>query len=333
MSDEEASAPPAADAPVDPKPEGATENGDSAAPPAENGGGTDGTKDTVRLYLGNLSYETDESKLRNIFSEFGEVTDVFLPSDRMSGRPRGFGFVTYADRTAAEAAIAKMDNTDLDGRAIRVNESRPRGDGPGFNASGAANVKLYVGNLAYETTEDLVRSMFEKHGPISDCFIPTERDTGKSRGFAFVTMAAEDARKAMSDVDGMEIDGRPLRVSESKPKGRGEDRFGGGGPGGYGGGGGGYRDDYRGGGYGGGGGGHRDSYDRRGGDRYDEPRGRGGGYKDSYDEPRGRGGGGGGYRDDRYEDRGRGGGYRDDYRGGGDRGYDRGGYDDRRGRY
>lgn len=198
-----------------------------------------------------------------------------------------------------------MDNTDLDGRAIRVNESRPRGDGPGFNASGAANVKLYVGNLAYETTEDLVRSMFEKHGPISDCFIPTERDTGKSRGFAFVTMAAEDARKAMSDVDGMEIDGRPLRVSESKPKGRGEDRFGGGGPGGYGGGGGGYRDDYRGGGYGGGGGGHRDSYDRRGGDRYDEPRGRGGGYKDSYDEPRGRGGGGGGYRDDRYEDRGR----------------------------
>ena len=189
-----------------------------------------------------------------------------------------------------------MDNTDLDGRAIRVNESRPRGDGPGFNASGAANVKLYVGNLAYETTEDQVRSMFEKHGPISDCFIPTERDTGKSRGFAFVTMAAEDARKAMSDVDGMEIDGRPLRVSESKPKGRGEDRFGGGG---YGGGpGGGYRDDYR-------GGGNRDSYDRRGGyDRYDEPRGRGGGY-DRYDDSRGRGGGGGGYRDDRYDDRGR----------------------------
>ena len=91
MSDEEASAPPAADAPVDPKPEDAPENGDSAAaPPAENGGGdAGGTKDTVRLYLGNLSYETDESKLRNIFSEFGEVTDVFLPSDRMSGRPRG----------------------------------------------------------------------------------------------------------------------------------------------------------------------------------------------------------------------------------------------------
>ena len=88
MSDEEASAPPAADAPVDPKPEDAPENGDSAAPPAENGDAVV-TKDTVRLYLGNLSYETDESKLRNIFSEFGEVTDVFLPSDRMSGRPRG----------------------------------------------------------------------------------------------------------------------------------------------------------------------------------------------------------------------------------------------------
>ena len=94
MSDEEASAPPAADAPVDPKPEDAPENGDSAAPPAENGDAVV-TKDTVRLYLGNLSYETDESKLRNIFSEFGEVTDVFLPSDRMSGRPRGEWFSSY----------------------------------------------------------------------------------------------------------------------------------------------------------------------------------------------------------------------------------------------
>lgn len=89
MSDAEEAAPPAADAPVDAKPEDAPENGGTA----ENGGGGDaplvGTKDTVRLYLGNLSYETDESRLRTLFSEFGEVTDVFLPSDRMSGRPRG----------------------------------------------------------------------------------------------------------------------------------------------------------------------------------------------------------------------------------------------------
>lgn len=89
MSDAEEAAPPTADAPVDAKPEDAPENGGTA----ENGGGGDaplvGTKDTVRLYLGNLSYETDESRLRTLFSEFGEVTDVFLPSDRTSGRPRG----------------------------------------------------------------------------------------------------------------------------------------------------------------------------------------------------------------------------------------------------
>jgi nucleolin len=166
-----------------------------------------------------------------MFGEFGTVTDVFLPGDRNSGRPRGFGFVTFAVRSEAEAAIAKMDNTEVDGRTIKVNESRPRGDGPSFNVSGASSVKLYVGNLAYDTTEDTVRSIFEKHGEISDCFLPTDRDSGKPRGFAFVTMAAEDARRAMSEVDGTEVDGRPLRVSESKPKGGG----GGGGGGGYGG--------------------------------------------------------------------------------------------------
>ena len=227
MSDEPAPAP--AEAPPaeadSPAPAGSSDAAPGPTPSSKEA-------DQVRLYLGNLSYDSDEPRLRSLFSEFGEVTDIFLPEDRSTGRRRGFGFVTFAERAAAEVAIAKMDQAEVDGRTIKVNESRPRGDGPGFNASGAPTVKLYVGNLAFETNEESVRALFEKHGAVSDCFLPVDRESGRPRGFAFVTMSSEDARTAMSAIDGMEIEGRAIRVSESKPKASDRDRGGGGGYGG-----------------------------------------------------------------------------------------------------
>jgi RNA recognition motif-containing protein len=135
-----------------------------------------------------------------------------------------------ATRAAAEAAIEKMDNTELDGRTIRVNESRPKGSsagprGPGgsggFNVQGREDVKLYVGNLSFDTQEADIRREFEKFGTIKDCFMPTDRDTGRVRGFCFVTMPAADAEVACEKMNGVEIDGRALRVNEAQPKGAG----------------------------------------------------------------------------------------------------------------
>ena len=162
--------------------------------------------------------------------------------ERGTSRPRGFGFVTLADRSSAENAISKMDQSQLDGRTIRVNESKPRGEGPadrgmgpggrgGFNPSGRDEVKLYVGNLSFDTTEESVRSLFEQWGAVTDCFLPTDRDTGRVRGFAFVTMPAKEAEVACDKANGAELDGRSLRVNEAQPKG-----FQGGGGGGGGGG-------------------------------------------------------------------------------------------------
>jgi cold-inducible RNA-binding protein len=113
------------------------------------GGSADPTGDEVKLYIGNLDYATNEKKLREEFAQFGEVTDVFLPVERSTSRPRGFGFVTMATRAAAESAISKMDQAQVDGRTIRVNESRPKGEGPsrggsGFNAAGKEEVREYA---------------------------------------------------------------------------------------------------------------------------------------------------------------------------------------------
>ncbi len=85
----------------------------------------------MKIYVGNLSFSTDEGAVREKFAEFGEVEEVALPTDRETGRPRGFGFVTMTNDEEAKAAIAALNGTELDGRALNVNEARPRNEGGG----------------------------------------------------------------------------------------------------------------------------------------------------------------------------------------------------------
>ena len=110
------------------------------------------------------------------------------------------------------------------------------------------STRLYVGNLSFNTTTETVRQEFESIGTVTDVHVVMDRDTGRPRGFAFVTMGSPaEAQKAISEMNGKTVDGRPLRVNEAEER---PARGGGGGGGGG----------FRGGGGGGGGG------DRRGGD-------------------------------------------------------------------
>ena len=128
--------------------------------------------------------------------------------------------------------------------------------------------KLYVGNLSFNTTETDLQDLFAQVGPVNEVMLMQDKFTGKSRGFAFVTMGNEaDAQKAITEFNGKTIEGRPLTVNEARPREPRPSGGGGGGGGrGYGGGGGGYGGGgYGGGGYGGGGGGgRRDGGQRRG---------------------------------------------------------------------
>ena len=81
---------------------------------------------TQNLFVGNLSYETTEEKLRTMFDEFGQTESVRLISDRYTGRSRGFAFVEMSTEQAAEEAISEMNNKQLDGREIKVEKAKPR---------------------------------------------------------------------------------------------------------------------------------------------------------------------------------------------------------------
>ena len=90
----------------------------------------------MKLYVGNLSFNTSEAQLRDLFAAHGEVTSAALVMDRETGRPRGFGFIEMSDDTKAKAALTALNGTSVDGRSIVVNEARPREARPGGPGGG-----------------------------------------------------------------------------------------------------------------------------------------------------------------------------------------------------
>ncbi len=78
-----------------------------------------------KLFVGNIPFKVTESEIRELFSPHGEISDIFIPLDRATSRPRGFAFVTYEDDAAADAAATALNGADLGGRNIAVDEARP----------------------------------------------------------------------------------------------------------------------------------------------------------------------------------------------------------------
>lgn len=92
----------------------------------------------MKLYVGNLSYNTSESQLRELFAAHGEVASASLAMDRETGRPRGFGFVEFGNDEHAKAAMAALSGKNIDGRDLTVNEARPREGGTRGGFGGAS---------------------------------------------------------------------------------------------------------------------------------------------------------------------------------------------------
>jgi cold-inducible RNA-binding protein len=91
---------------------------------------------STKLFVGNLSFNTTENALHDAFAAHGNVVEANLMTDRTTGRPRGFGFVTMSTPEEAQKAIDALNGSSLDGRALTVNEARPREERPGGRSSG-----------------------------------------------------------------------------------------------------------------------------------------------------------------------------------------------------
>lgn len=215
-----------------------------------------------KLFIGGLSYETDEKSLRSHFEKWGEIVDVIVMRDPQTKKSRGFGFITYKEASQLDEAQKNRPHK-VDGRDVETKRAMPRDD----PLNQQVVKKMFVGGLKDDTTEEQIRNCFS--GTIDTVELIKDKMTGKSRGFCFVTFDDADTvdkhvLKRHFDLNGRRVEVKkavsksemPYNYSYPVPVGRGAAYGRGGdfGPGGsYGPMGGGYGSGYGGrGGYGGG---------------------------------------------------------------------------------
>jgi len=196
----------------------------------------------AKLFVAGLPDSISEEVLKQLFEATGgKVLSVSLPKDRMTGRPRGFGFVTLASPAEAQAARDALDGSLQAGKSISVRPfqaepprrepgapgmggGRPGSGGPGRGPAGqqSPDRTLYVGNLPYDATEEEVRTLVNAAAPdaVVRVHLPMDAD-GRKRGFGFVTMATADAAKTAADALNGKADlrSRRLNVNLAHPKG------------------------------------------------------------------------------------------------------------------
>ncbi|HED05420.1 MAG TPA: RNA-binding protein [Ignavibacteria bacterium] len=84
----------------------------------------------MKVYVGNLPFTVDQEKLKELFASYGEAEEIIVISDKFSGRSKGFGFITFKDEESAKKAIAEMNDKEIEGRKLKVNEAKPMEDRP-----------------------------------------------------------------------------------------------------------------------------------------------------------------------------------------------------------
>ncbi|KAL4376006.1 hypothetical protein GQ457_02G024810 [Hibiscus cannabinus] len=177
-----------------------------------------------KLYVGNLPYSITSSELSEIFSEAGGVAKVEIVYDRVTDRSRGFGFVTMGSVDEAKEAIRLFDGSQVGGRTVKVNFPEvPRGGerevmGPRIRRSNSSFIdspyKIYAGNLGWSVNSEGLRNAFASQPGLLSAKVIYERDSGRSRGFGFVSFeSAETVEAALSAMNGVEVEGRPLRLN------------------------------------------------------------------------------------------------------------------------
>ncbi|KAK7337328.1 hypothetical protein VNO77_17894 [Canavalia gladiata] len=180
--------------------------------------------DAAKLYVGNLPYSTTNAQLAELFGEAGTVLSVEVVYNRVTDRSRGFAFVTMGSIEDAKEAIRMFDGSQVGGRTVKVNFPEvPKGgerlvmrqkiqnNNRGFVDSPH---RIYAGNLGWGLTSQGLREAFAEQPGVLSAKVIYERDSGRSRGFGFVSFeTAEDAAAALEVMNGVEVQGRPLRLN------------------------------------------------------------------------------------------------------------------------
>ncbi|THH13128.1 hypothetical protein EUX98_g9755, partial [Antrodiella citrinella] len=198
----------------------------AATKKAKSGDEAEPSTATKTIFVGKLSWNVDNDWLATEFAECGEVVSARVQMDRNTGKSRGFGYVEFTTSEAVEAALL-LTGKEIDGRPVNVDKSiekdksqvrdsraKAYGDSPS-----EPSAVLFVGNLDFNTTEDSVWEAFGEFGEVKSVRLPTDRESGRPKGFGYVEFVDVDtAKKAFGGLSGGEIDGRSIRLDYSQPR-------------------------------------------------------------------------------------------------------------------
>ncbi|KAJ6810038.1 heterogeneous nuclear ribonucleoprotein 1-like [Iris pallida] len=187
--------------------------------------------DQGKLFIGGISWETTEERLKEYFGKYGSVAQVVIMRDKVTGKPRGFGFVAFDNPADLDAVL--MDKHTIDGRTVEAkramsreeqqNSSRSGNLGAGRTSGGggdggARTKKIFVGGLPPTITEDGFRQYFQSYGNVTDVVVMYDQATQRPRGFGFISFDTEDAVDRVLQKTFHELNGKLVEVKRALPK-------------------------------------------------------------------------------------------------------------------
>ncbi|KAL2530841.1 RNA-binding (RRM/RBD/RNP motif) family protein [Forsythia ovata] len=198
--------------------------------------------DQGKLFIGGISWETNEEKLKEYFQGYGEVLQTVVMRDKISGKPRGFGFVVFADPNILDRIL--QERHVIDGRTVEAKRALSREEqqvskGGNSNTSrnfgGVGNTrtkKIFVGGLPPTLSEEGFRHYFEAYGTVTDVVIMYDQQTNRPRGFGFISFDSEDAvdrvlHKTFHDLNGKQVEVKRALPKDANPGGSGRSMGGG----------------------------------------------------------------------------------------------------------
>ncbi|KAK7343995.1 hypothetical protein VNO77_13177 [Canavalia gladiata] len=206
--------------------------------------------DQGKLFIGGISWDTTEDKLKEHFTNYGEVLSTSVMREKNTGKPRGFGFVVFADPSILDRVLE--DKHVIDGRTVDAKRAFSREDqqisvnsragnpNSAMNSGNGGNIrtkKIFVGGLPPTLTEEKFRQYFESYGHVTDVVVMYDQNTGRPRGFGFISFDTEEAvdrvlHKSFHDLNGKQVEVKRALPKDANPGASGRMMGGGGGGGG-----------------------------------------------------------------------------------------------------
>ncbi|KAJ6686827.1 RNA-BINDING PROTEIN MUSASHI-like protein RBP6 [Salix purpurea] len=182
--------------------------------------------DSGKLFIGGISWDTNEERLKDYFQSFGEVVEAVIMKDRTTGRARGFGFVVFSDPANAERVIKEKHS--IDGRMVEAKKAVPRDDQNILSRNSGGSIhgspgpgrtkKIFVGGLASTVSESDFKQYFDQFGIIIDVVVMYDHNTQRPRGFGFITYDSEEAVDKVLMKTFHELNGKMVEVKRAVPK-------------------------------------------------------------------------------------------------------------------